>query len=107
MRHEHDRCAVLSDLADELPCRSPRLGIEPLRELIEEHQLWRVDKRERDEQPLALAPRQAVEGLIAILLQPPTIEQQIAVDRIPGKRREQLQRLRHPQPTGQRRVLKL
>ena len=43
-----------SDLSDQLPRRSSSLGIEPLRQLVEEDQLGRVDERQRDEQPLAL-----------------------------------------------------
>ena len=107
VRHEHDRGAILPDLSDQIPCRSSRLGIQPLSELVEEDQLGGVDERQRDEEPLALTPRQAVEGLISLLLQPPSSEELIAVDRAAGERREQFQGLGDSEPAGQRRILQL
>ena len=39
MRHQHDRRTALPDLPDQLPRRPPGLGIEPLRQLVEEDHL--------------------------------------------------------------------
>ena len=102
---EHDRGAAGADLADQLPRRTSRLGIETLGELVEEHHLGRVDERERDEQSLALATREAVKRLAALALQAPSFDQVVGRHRLVGERAEQLERLRDGETSGQRGVL--
>ena len=55
VRHQHDRGPTRTDLLDQLPRRPTGLRIQPLGQLVQEHQVGRVDEGEGDEQPLTLA----------------------------------------------------
>jgi hypothetical protein len=80
-------------------------GIQALGQLVEYHQPRPVEQRQDQEQPLPLTPAERGERRAAPLRQPELLEQLAAG---PGARGgEQVDRLGHPQPVRQRRVLQL
>ena len=87
MRRQKYRGATISYARHEGPDGATRLRIEPGGELVEEHDLWLVDERERDEEPLLLAARERHEPRVAFLAQPELIDEPIAVDRMTIERR--------------------
>ena len=81
---EHDRRPAVADPLDEVPDDAPRRGVEPLGELVEEHDLGLVDERQGDEQPLTLTARQRAERLAPQLVESPLAPPRPAT---PGGRR--------------------
>ena len=100
---EHDRRPAVADPPDEVPDDAPRRGVEPLRELVEEHDLGLVHERQGDEQPLALPARERAERL------PPQRVESPLAHRVPRHAPvgEQLDGLADTHPLRQVRVLQL
>src|SRR5258708_33376069 len=59
MSGQKDRLAALANTTHQVPDRAPRLRIQPSGQLVEKHQLWVVDQRKGNKQPLLLASGEA------------------------------------------------
>jgi hypothetical protein len=105
--HEHHSGAALPDRADEVPGHATRGGVETLGHLVEEDDRGIVDEGASDEEPLALAGREARKGGLRLLRQAPLLEQHAPVDPAGRQRGEQIHGLPHPEPVRQRRLLQL
>ncbi len=74
MGGEEHGLAAAADVAYQLPDRAPRLRIQSGGQLVEKDEQRIVNERERDEQPLLLAPRERHEPRVALLGEPELLE---------------------------------
>jgi len=108
VRRQEHRLAAVPDVAHQLPDRSPSLGVEPRRQLVEKHDLGIVDQRQGDEQSLLLPARQVHEPGIALVGESQLVEQPVTVRRLSlVKRRPKVHGLPDLDPLLELRLLQL
>src|SRR3954449_13615698 len=81
VRGQQDRLAQLGELADDLPRRAPRGGVEARGRLVEEHKLGVAHQRQPEVQAPGLAARQSADLLVLLAAQPGELEHLVDVAR--------------------------
>ena len=104
---QEDGLAAVADAPHEVPDGPPGLRVEAGGELVEEHQLGRVDQGQGDEQPLLLSPGQRHEPRVALVGESELIEQPVSVERRVVEGGPQVHRLPDLDPFLELRLLEL
>src|SRR3954452_6584 len=81
VRGQEDRLAQVGELADDLPRRAPRGGIEARGRLVEEHELGVAHQRQPEVQAPGLAARQSADLLVLLAAQAGELEHLVDVAR--------------------------
>ena len=105
VRGEQDRLAERAQVANRLPGRPPRAGVEARRRLVEEDQLGIADQAEPEVEPALLAARQAARAGVLLLLQADELDHLVDVARRVVVAGEDAQALAHGQRGVERRRL--
>jgi hypothetical protein len=106
VRGQEHRAALVTERSHDLPERPSRGRIHARRRLVEEDDLGVVHERERDGQPLSLAPGQVPGLRLALLAEVEEVDQLGSRPPAPAEeRREQVEELGDGQPRVERRGL--
>ena len=104
--HQHG-LALLPDRLHQVPGGAARLRVEAAGQFVEDDHLRIVHQRQGDEQPLPLTAGEGAEHGGTVVGQPPLMQQRLPRHGARVEGAEQVQRLPHPDPFRQRRLLQL
>ena len=98
MRRQHDAHAGIAQLAHDAADDLPAGDVDTGRRLVEERDLRPPDERQRQRESLLLTTRQPSPCRRRMVVQPDAGKQRVRVVGVVVERREQPDRLRHPDP---------